>query len=82
MSNQIDSFDVIQQLRKNDIIIHPITEEKYVIGEIGNDFFLLNLVTENRALKMMRFHDLIREKWQIERSIPLSESSASICIKD
>lgn len=78
MSNQIDSFDVIQQLRKNDIIICPVTKEKYVIGEIGEDFFILTLVNEKRALKMMRFHDLIREKWQIEKSIPLSESSADI----
>jgi hypothetical protein len=82
MSSQIDSFDVIQQLRKNDIIIHPMTEEKYVIGEIGNDFFLLNLFNENRALKMMRFHDLIREKWQIEKSLPESKSSPSISIRN
>jgi hypothetical protein len=78
MSSQIDSFDVIQQLKKDDIIICPLTNEKYVIGEIGNDFFILTLVNERRALKMMRFHDLIREKWQIERPIPCSKSSANV----
>jgi hypothetical protein len=78
MSNQIDSFDVIQQLSKNDIIIRPMTDEKYVIGEIGNDFFLLSLVDEDRVLKMMRFQDLIKEKWELEKSIPLSESSTDV----
>lgn len=78
MSNQINSFDVIQQLSKNDIIIRPMTDEKYVIGEIGNDFFLLSLVDEDRVLKMMRFQDLIKEKWELEKSIPLSESSTDV----
>ncbi|HLY68882.1 MAG TPA: hypothetical protein VKR53_04090 [Puia sp.] len=75
MNNQIDSFEVIQQLGKNDIIIHPVTGEKYVIGEIGDDFFILTLAREKRALKMMRFHDLINEKWKLEKTTPLSETS-------
>ncbi|HEX4374561.1 MAG TPA: hypothetical protein VHZ50_14765 [Puia sp.] len=82
MSNQIDSFDVIQQLKRNDIIIRPVTKERYVIVEIGNDFFILILAQETRALKMMRFHDLIKEKWELEKPIPLHESSADVFVKD
>jgi hypothetical protein len=74
MCSQINSFDVIQQLRKSDTIINPLTKEKYVIGEIGDDFLILSLANENRALKMIRFNDLVREKWELERSIPESEN--------
>lgn len=82
MSNQTDSFDVIQQLRKNDIILDPVTNEKYAIGDIGDDYFILVLVSENRAFKMLRFFDLIKEKWTIERSGPMAENSENILIKD
>ena len=66
MSNQTESFDVIQQLKKDDIILRPADKEKYRIAEIGDDFFILTLLNERRILKMIRFSDLISENWEIE----------------
>jgi len=82
MSNQTDSFDVIQQLKKNDIISDPVTNEKYSIGDIRDDYFILSLVRENRAFKMVRFYDLIKEKWTIIRSGPRSENVENMLIND
>ena len=68
MSIQIDSLDVIKQLKENDIIFHPITNESYCIDQICDDYFILTQENERRALRIIYFSRLISEKWEIVKS--------------
>ena len=68
MSISITSFDIIKQLKKDDIVFHPTTTESYYITQTGNDYFLLTQEDEHRAMRMILFSQLISEKWLTTKS--------------
>ncbi|HLX90038.1 MAG TPA: hypothetical protein VKR32_00060 [Puia sp.] len=65
MGISIDSLDTIRQLKKGDIIYHPEKNEKYSIWEIGRDFFIVELKDERKFVDLLRFHNLIKDGWQV-----------------
>ena len=75
MNVQIDSLDVIKQLKENDIILHPVTNESYSIDQICDDYFILTEENEKRVLRMIFFSRLISERWQIAKLNIQSEAS-------
>jgi hypothetical protein len=66
MSVKIESADVISRVKNGDILLQSAKEEKFKVTQKGDDFFLLTAADEERAFKMVRFTELIKDNWYLE----------------
>ena len=73
MSIKIESADVINKVKNGDILLQAAKKEKYKVTEKGEDFFILKSAEEQRALKMVKFSELIKDNWYLEPPIAFFE---------
>jgi hypothetical protein len=65
----IDSMESIRQLKQGDIILQPAKSEHYVIDAIGEDLLLLSDCNVRRAVRIIYFSNLIKEKWRVQTTV-------------
>jgi hypothetical protein len=63
---QIDSLSMIYELIKNDILLDPVRTERYAVDEINDGHLILCAENEKRALRMITFLSILKEKWKVE----------------
>jgi hypothetical protein len=63
---QIDSLSMIYELTKKDILLDPMKAERYLVEEINDGHLILCAESEKRALRIITFPTLLKEKWRVE----------------
>lgn len=66
MISKIDSFNIVQQLKRGDVICKD--EDEYVITQISENHITLILNGKRSSLKMFALSDLLNENWYLKHT--------------
>ena len=67
MNLKIDSLDVIEQLKRGDVIFQERETEKYIITSINAEQVMLTVTGSGINIKLFATGDLIKDNWILQK---------------